>query len=1480
MKDRAKTKAQLIAELEEIRLRLNRHKATSGGDQGRYRRLFEEVRDALIITNEDGRILDANQAALDLFGLTREEILSRNFRDLYVLPSNGKRFVAEVAKSGSVKDFEVKLWGPNRLEMICLMTVTRRLDDNGGLIGYQGLIRDVTAQKQALERLRKSEEEFRLLSENAPDIIYTLKEDGTIGYINPAWPRILGHRPEEVLGRPLAEFCSPAEARRYEGLFKFVRDTRITIKDVDGELIAKDGSVHYVTISGAPNCDAEGRLTGIVGVFKDITERRQTDQELKIQKTYLEDLIQGAPEAIVLLSSDDQVKRVNREFTRLFGYAPEEALGRKLIDLIVPEDRQTESAELLERAARGERFEIETKRRRKDGAWLDVSLLATPIRLEGSQVEIYAIYRDISTRKRTQEALLESEQRFREMADLLPTVIAEADLELRVTYSNRMGFTTFGFSPEDLQDGIHLPQLIHPDQLEFAGGRIARVLAGETLGPTEYRMLTRDGRVFFGLATSSPIWRQGRIVGLRTTVQDVTQLKKTEENLQIQKAFLDALIDHAPEAIVVLDENQHVMRINGEFSRLFGYQAEEVLGGDIDEFIVPEALKDEGRRFSQQTAEGETVSAESVRRGKNGEPIRVSILATSIRLITGRIGYYVIYRDLTARDQAEAQIRQQEEKSMAILESIEDGYYELDLAGNFTFATDVTAKISGVPKEDFLGRNFKEFCDEENAKALFEAYHDVFVTGRPVKQVSYAITTAGGAKRVLEASASLMRDLDGQPIGFRGIIRDMTAHNAAEEALRESEEKYRTILESMEEGYFETDLRGNLIFFNDSMVKILGYPRQELAEINNRAYSSPRTAKRMYQIFNRLYRSGEPVQVADYEIVRKDGEPRTLEMSATLKKDREGRIVGFRGVVRDVTDRRKSEEALRASEERHRTVLETAPDPVVVRDIAMKVAYLNPAFTRVFGWTLEECLGKELDFIPRENRQEAKALNEMIKQGESFSGIETRRLTKDGRPVEVSISGAVFCDGQGRPQGSVVTLQDITVRKRTEDELRFVAFHDLLTGLPNRKSFYTYLEDIINQSRRRNGGKAWALLFLDLDRFKHVNDTLGHDVGDELLKAVSDRIATCLRKSDRIFRLGGDEFTVILTSLTRDLDVAKVAKKIRQTLSQPFKIKGHEIFTSASIGISVYPNDGQEVEVLVKNADMAMYAAKEDREGYRFFTGEMNRKALERMKVESSLRNAVERDEFVLYYQPLVDENDRILGVEALLRWQHPEMGLMLPDRFIPAAEETGAIVPIGEWVLETACRQVRQWHEQGHEHLFVTVNLSPRQFREPELVDTVQRALEVTGLPAQYLKLEITESSVMDDPELAITKMEQLRAKGICFSIDDFGTGYSSLSYLKRFPIDTLKIDRSFVKDSLQNRDDQEIIKTIISMARHLNIKTVAEGVETCGQKEFLCDQGCKVMQGFLFGRPMADSDLIKVLQKGVPAGPVDPPDQGSKPE
>ncbi len=438
-------------------------------------------------------------------------------------------------------------------------------------------------------------------------------------------------------------------------------------------------------------------------------------------------------------------------------------------------------------------------------------------------------------------------------------------------------------------------------------------------------------------------------------------------------------------------------------------------------------------------------------------------------------------------------------------------------------------------------------------------------------------------------------------------------------------------------------------------------------------------------------------------------------------------------------------------------------------------------------------------------------------------------------------------------------------RRRSEAEIKKLAYYDILTGLPNRVLFTDRLKQAIVMAERDR--RDTALLFLDLDRFKNVNDSIGHAYGDRLLKITADRIQHCLRSSDTVARIGGDEFVVILPLISGADDVSKVASKILESLNKPVRLEEHEIYSSASIGISVFPDDGSTVDDLLKNADIALYQAKErGRNNFQFFSKEMNVQALTRQLLESSMRQAIARNEFYLVYQPQFDIGNRALvGLEALIRWQHPQKGNIYPLHFIAIAEETGMIIPIGEWVLRTACHQARSWHDEGYPFLRVAVNISARQFKQDNFVSLVKSILDESGLPPGYLELELTESTIMERADKNVQTLLELKKLGVTLAIDDFGTGYSSLSYLKHFPIDRLKIDRSFLRDLALGSDDAAIAEAIIVMAHSLNLDVVAEGVELEEQLDFLHSHKCDTLQGFLMSHPLSVNDVSVLLGRAA---------------
>ena len=574
--------------------------------------------------------------------------------------------------------------------------------------------------------------------------------------------------------------------------------------------------------------------------------------------------------------------------------------------------------------------------------------------------------------------------------------------------------------------------------------------------------------------------------------------------------------------------------------------------------------------------------------------------------------------------------------------------------------------------------------------------------------------------------------------------------------------------------------------------------------------------------------------------------------------------------IRFLEERRKAEQVIWEEKERAQVTLQSIGDAVITTDAMGNVEYLNPVAEEITGWKNAEAKGMPLLEVFRIIDETSGDIAEnpvsrCIREGRIVGlANHTVLIHRDGRKIAIEDSASPIKNRAGEIIGAILVFHDVSEKRILLEQMTHQAYHDPLTGLPNRILFNDRLALALAQAHRNQ--KMLAVLFLDLDRFKLVNDTMGHALGDKLLKEVAGRLVGCIRQSDTIARLGGDEFTILLPQPGDEDDVAKVARKILQTFQQPWVLSGQEFHITVSIGIALYPNDGEDTETLLKHADTAMYRAKDQgRNNYQLYAPAMNAKIIERLTMENDLRRGLKREEFVVFYQPQINtKTGRIIGMEALLRWKHPDRGLVYPAEFIPLAEDTGMIIPIGEWVLRNACAQNKAWQDAGFWPVRVTVNLSACQFQQHNLVETITQVMNQTGLDPRWLELEITESALMQDVDFAIKMLHDLKAMGVRISIDDFGTGYSSLNYLKRFPVHALKIDRSFVRDITANPEDAAIVSTVIVLAQNLNLKVIAEGVETEEQLTFLEHHHCCDMQGYLFSKPLPAGEFEKLLRDG----------------
>jgi diguanylate cyclase (GGDEF)-like protein/PAS domain S-box-containing protein len=751
--------------------------------------------------------------------------------------------------------------------------------------------------------------------------------------------------------------------------------------------------------------------------------------------------------------------------------------------------------------------------------------------------------------------------------------------------------------------------------------------------------------------------------------------------------------------------------------------------------------------------------------------------------------------------------------------------------------------------------------DHERLQALMQRAHD---DGQPY-DTQYLVSLPEGSERRVQIRAAVY---DAQ--GHRRVIatvQDITEQKHAEEALRQSEARASRllqerdfILENSRDVLYYMDQNGLIFYISPVVEQLTGYPPEAWqGDFRRHLVDSPRTRKAISETFD-ILRTGREYPPAILEFRKKDGGILYGEIKERpIIKD--GKVSGLVGVARDVTERLQVESRLRQAA----AVFENTLEAIMITGPDRQITAVNRAFADITEYTEAEVIGRNADFLAARDEPTDLRVNvwKAVHETGRWSG-EMWKRRKSGEAFPAWVAASTIRDHAHNITHYVIVMSDLSRLKESEEKLDWLAHYDPLTKLPNRLLFNSRLSHAIRRAERER--TLLAVMFVDLDNFKKINDTRGHPVGDRLLQEVGQRLNSCLRKEDTVARLSGDEFIVILEDVADSRFLANVAQKILASVSLPCSLDGDKAVITASIGISLFPQDGRDVTRLVQNADTAMYRAKElGPSHFQFYTPELTIHAVERMAMESALRAGLQRDEFVLYYQPQISlSTGEVVGVEALIRWQHPERGLVLPDAFIGLGEETGLIIPIGHWVLQTACRQVQAWFDAGAAPITLAVNISARQLAGDEaFVDTVAAVLAETGFSPASLQLEITESVIMHNAEEAGDIIRRLKSLGVSIAIDDFGTGYSSMMYLKRFSVDKLKTDKSFVQDIAYDANDRAITEAIIGLGHSLHVKVIAEGVESAEQQSFLREHGCDEMQGFLFSPPLQEQECMQLLKK-----------------
>jgi diguanylate cyclase (GGDEF)-like protein/PAS domain S-box-containing protein len=816
---------------------------------------------------------------------------------------------------------------------------------------------------------------------------------------------------------------------------------------------------------------------------------------------------------------------------------------------------------------------------------------------------------------------------------------------------------------------------------------------------------------------------------------------------------------------------------------------------------------------------------------------------------------------LAARTASDAATRRYEE----LVQGLDAVVWEADAgSGRFSFVSSRVNDLFGYQPTEWSDPAFRAGCIPADDHARIAAAYHAAATGSD-RVCEYRVVAADGrtvwVRDLIRAAATQV----GRPATLLGVVVDITAHIEIQANLREREDWYRSLFEESRDAIYITDREGRLVEMNLAAMKLFGFTPDDLSDAHARSlFVDPADRARLLNAMD----DGDAVQDFRVTLRARDGRRIPCLISSALRRSHTGRIVGYQGIIRDVSDREERERRLQESELLTHTILSSVQEGVVVYDPALHCKVWNRYMEDLTGIRAADVVGsRAAEILPALADFGVEHLLRRALAGETVQSPATPyNIPQTGRSGWLDALYSPHYSPAGDIIGVVALIRDITERKRAEEQLLHNAFHDALTGLPNRALFLDRMERLLRRSRRETG-YVFAVAFLDLDRFKVINDSLGHGVGDDLLVAIARRLEDCLRGGDTVARLGGDEFALLLDHIRGETDATRVVDRVLQSLNNPFQIGGQEVFTSASVGIALGGATYQRPDEVLRDADTAMYRAKiAGRSRYEVFDRDMHAHAVSLLQLETDLRRAIERDELRLHYQPIFALPDLALaGFEALIRWQHPGYGLLPPADFIPLAEETGLIVPIGWWVVEEACRQLAAWTRSvpTSATLAMNVNLSARQFGQPDLVPRLADVLRRTGLAPKRLRLEITESVVMHDPDSVARTLEALQRHGLELCIDDFGTGYSSLSYLHAFPIGSLKIDRSFVSRIDDTRRGHGLVDAIVTLGRSLGMTSVAEGVETEEQLQSLLRLGPDFVQGYYFSMPMPAHEAESLLNR-----------------
>ncbi len=1176
----------------------------------------------------------------------------------------------------------------------------------------------------------------------------------------------------------------------------------------------------------------------------------------------LERLLNGIPHSVLVKDRAHRLLLVNDAMCALIGRPREELLGRTDHDFLPAEQASGYQAVDNEVFATGEEREVEEELTAADGT---VHVLRTRKCLvtlpspDGEESFIIASVSDITESRRTERALRENEERFRRTVELSPLIPWLADPGGMILDADARWYARTGLTPEQTL-GTGWTAVLHPDDLPQVIRLWSHSIGTGEPFSVEYRYRQQDGsyRWIHARATAQQD-SQGRIIRWYGTLEDIHDRKLAEIALRGSEERHRYTLELSPLIPWSADAQGMISEIGSRWCDRTGMTAEETLGTGFAAALHPEDAAEAVGTWRRSVATGEPLSVECRYRLADGRYRWIHVRAAPLRDADGHITrWYGTLEDIQDRKLAEEALRESEMRFRAMADDAPVIIWVTDPTGGATFLSRLWYDVTGMNPGDDLYVDWLNAIHPEDRHGVEQAFLAANARQEPLG-IEYRLRRANGTFSWVIDQGRPRFAADGSFLGYVGSVTDITERREMEAALRESEAFARSVLESGPNCVRVLDLEGRLLFMNEAGHRLL-----ETEGDGKSADSWAATLPAQYVEEARLAlasaRAGHTSRHHGHRITRK-GEVQWLDVTIAPIPGADGRPARLLSIWHDVTEVREAREAAErakraaeASAARLSAVLESTMDSVIVLDADWRLTYLNENARRLLqarklhlGISIWEVFPEEVDGVFARNYRRAVTQQIPVSFEEFLPALDA------------------WLEVQAYPtaEGLSVFFRDITERRRAEQErllaqekLAHMARHDVLTGLPNRVLFRERLERVLAE-----GAGPMAVLYLDLDGFKAVNDTLGHPAGDTLLREVAERLQSCVRGCDLVARLGGDEFAIVQGAVSERADARALAHRIVELLGEPFTLSGQLVVIGASVGVAMAPKDGSSADDLLKAADIALYNAKAEGRGtYSFFDPSMDSHLQARHAIQLALHGALARGEFELRYQPLVDlGTNRVSSFEALLRWTHPERGMISPADFIPVAEETGLIVQIGEWALREACRTAAGWPEQ----VSVAVNLSPVQFRSKTLIGAVRNALRVSGLAPGRLYLEITESVLLQDNTANLECLQELRRLGVRIAMDDFGTGYSSLGYLRSFSFDKIKLDRSFVRDLPNAMECQAILRAVAGLASGLGIATTAEGIETDEQLVVVRASGYKEGQGYLFGKPISAAETHSVVEQ-----------------